>query len=593
MDCCFPTMHVFDRWGARKGVAVPCSEVVHTGDLEGVDALAFETMDPVMKGDRLLWCDGGEWREHEVSSVSASTEGAVAVKAEGSVCELSGDYIEQQYLSKAGAAQAFSSALAGTRWVPEVEDGVDATVTCWLYHADVLSAVRKLAQMMGLELQPVIEVSELGVDRRVLHVTERIGGWRGARFDYGRNLLACRRTVLSDKVKTALYGYGAGLPVYDDEGTWHGGYSRKLTLSSVNSGVNWVGNEGSREIWGRPSVDGSGKEHVFGEAVFPDCEDPEELLRLTLDELARVSVPKVSYEVDAACLDGNCPGLGDDVLVTDPILPGGRALERCIRRERRFEMGMRCALVLGEKAPDMHSEVEGLAMRLDAMEDAIRDMSSEVAVIGSEVFSAAVEPEPEPEPVPGDFRARALLLDDGTLELTYLGDESSPNGGVVAVAFDVVEGCAKVADVPWHGSMKDISALVMDSSFTGAGIKDVSYWFYAATNLASVSGMRYLGGLTGLRYTFTSCTALAELDLRGFALGGNADLYFTFGACNSLERILADADWVLPALSSGYQTFYNCTSLVGGNGTAYSSSRSAGSYLVVDQEGSPGYLTAG
>ena len=81
MGSCFPTMHVFDRWGARKGVAVPCSEVVHTGDLEGVDALAFETMDPVMKGDRLLWCDGGEWREHEVSSVSMRTEGAVAVKA--------------------------------------------------------------------------------------------------------------------------------------------------------------------------------------------------------------------------------------------------------------------------------------------------------------------------------------------------------------------------------------------------------------------------------------------------------------------------------------------------------------------------------
>lgn len=591
MDSCFPTMHVFDRWGARRGVSVPCGEVVHTDDLEGVDALAFETMDPVMKGDRLVWLDGSEWREHEVSSVSASTEGVVAVKAEGSVCELSGDYIEQQYLSKAAAAQAFATALAGTRWVPEVADGIDASVTCWLYHSDVLGAVRRLAQMMGLELQSVIEVSERGVDRRVLRITEGIGGWRGARFDYGRNLLACRRTVLSDKVRTALYGYGAGLPVYDDEDAWHGGYSRKLTIGSVNSGVNWVGSEESREIWGRPSVDGSGKEHVYGEVVFPDCDDAGQLLRLTLDELARVSAPKVSYEVDAACFDGVCPGLGDDVLVTDPILPGGRALERCIRRERRFGAGMRCALVLGEKAPDMHSEVEGLAMRLDAMEDAVRDMSSEVAVIGGEVFSASVEP--EPEPVPGDFRARALLLDDGTLELTYLGDEGSPSGGTVSAVFAVAGGCTKVADVSWHGSMKDITALVVDSSFAGARIKDVSYWFYAATNLASVSGMRYLNGLTGLRYAFTSCTALAELDLRGFALGGDADLYYTFGACSSLERILADADWVLPVLSSGYQTFYNCTSLVGGNGTAYNSTRSAGSYMEVDQEGNPGYLTAG
>ena len=87
-------------------------------------------------------------------------------------------------------------------------------------------------------------------------------------------------------------------------------------------------------------------------------------------------------------------------------------------------------------------------------------------------------------------------------------------------------------------------------------------------------------------------TAGTVLDLRGFSLGAGANLRFAFAANKSLTTILVDTDWVLPTLGNGYQAFCNCTSLVGGNGTAYASSDAGGSYMVIDAEGSAGYLTA-
>ena len=58
--------------------------------------------------------------------------------------------------------------------------------------------------------------------------------------------------------------------------------------------------------------------------------------------------------------------------------------------------------------------------------------------------------------------------------------------------------------------------------------------------------------------------------------------------------IWADADWALPTSGvSGFQTFYQCFSLVGGAGSTYASSRAGYQYMRIDGGTSPpGYLTA-
>lgn len=83
------------------------------------------------------------------------------------------------------------------------------------------------------------------------------------------------------------------------------------------------------------------------------------------------------------------------------------------------------------------------------------------------------------------------------------------------------------------------------------------------------------------------------LDLRGFSLPDGCSLKMTFAAASSLVTVTVDADWALPTVADSYATFYNCSKIVGGNGTVYNSSRMSAAYMVIDTASTVGYLTAG
>ena len=87
-----------------------------------------------------------------------------------------------------------------------------------------------------------------------------------------------------------------------------------------------------------------------------------------------------------------------------------------------------------------------------------------------------------------------------------------------------------------------------------------------------MTGMGNLCGVREMQHTFNSCEGLTEIDLSGLDPSSLEDLAYTFGGCGSLVTIWADADWALPSSGvSGFQTFYQCASLVGGAGTTYAS----------------------
>ncbi len=119
------------------------------------------------------------------------------------------------------------------------------------------------------------------------------------------------------------------------------------------------------------------------------------------------------------------------------------------------------------------------------------------------------------------------------------------------------------------------------------------YIFYSCTSLASVSGLGNLTGVHSMRFMFASC-AVTTLDFRGFDPSTLTDLYYAFSGCSKLTTIYADATWALPTSGiSGSQCFYSCsTSLVGGNGTVWASSKTAYTYFRIDTAGAPGYITA-
>lgn len=388
-----PTLYLFDRFDGRLGILPAVGAVTHTEELGGEDTIEFDCALAPEKGERLLWRDpaDGVWREHVVVRTDEPLGAPAHVYAESSLCELLGDFVEEERLVAKTASEALAAVLATTRWaVGDV--GVGATErSCLLYHVNALAALRRVEEVWGGEAEAVITVVGGRVSARTVNLPARRGTWRGARFAYGKTLAACTRTVLEDEVFTALYGYGKGLPVYDEQGAPTGGYTRRLTFGSVNNGVNWVGDEGAREVWGRPDGAG-GKAHRFGHVVFPDCEDAEELKALTTAALGAACAPKVSYEVDVVAVDGGAGvRLGDDVAVIDSSRePTWHLRARCVRRVRELGEGEPAVhLTLGSVERTTWAASADVAARVTAVEETAAAASDTVASyedLGSEEF---------------------------------------------------------------------------------------------------------------------------------------------------------------------------------------------------------------
>ena len=301
-----PTLYLFDRWDERLGVLPTLGFMTHTEGLGGEDTLEFGCLVAPEKGDRLVWRDPdtGAWREHEAVRTDEETAGIAHVYAESSLCELLRDFVEEEQLVAKTVSQAMA-AVAHTRWSLGTVSCDDSTKRgALLCHSNALAALRGVESVWDGELECSYEVSDGRISKRTVSLLDRRGGWHGARFSYGHNLVGCMRTVLEDEAFTALYGWGKGLPIEDDEGNATGGYTRRLSFADVNGGAKWVGDEDARALWGRWDAARGERVHSFGQVVFADCEDASELLTLTKAALAAACLPKVSYERDVAVIDG-------------------------------------------------------------------------------------------------------------------------------------------------------------------------------------------------------------------------------------------------------------------------------------------------
>lgn len=356
-----PTLFRFSRWDERIGTLPVLGELVHTEELNGEDTLEFQCREVPDKGDRLLWLDGGTWREHVVVRTDEPLNGVCSVYAESSLCELLDDFIEEVQLSYRTAAQALAAVLSPTRWgIAYCADL--GTAGALIYHQNALWGLRRVAEVWDGEITPVIAVSGGRVASRSVRLDARRGSWSGVRFTYGKNMAGCTRTVLEQDVYTALYGFGAGLPYTDEDGNYIAGYRRKLTFGSVNGGVNYVEDTTARDTWGRWNADRTAKVHSFGMVNFSDETDPARLLVLTRRALAEAVQPKVSYEVDVAVLDADDAGLGDTVAVIDTSRnPQWRLTARIVRRVRTFGESVLARVTIGTVQPVDYASVSTLA----------------------------------------------------------------------------------------------------------------------------------------------------------------------------------------------------------------------------------------
>ena len=132
------------------------------------------------------------------------------------------------------------------------------------------------------------------------------------------------------------------------------------------------------------------------------------------------------------------------------------------------------------------------------------------------------------------------------------------------------------------------------TSFNTSNVEDMNSMFYYCEKLTSLDLSKFnTSKVTNMSRMFHFCKNLTSLDLSSFNTEKVTDMSYMFIGCDNLQTIICNDNWsVSTALTDSYNMFYNCTSLVGGNGTKYDENNIDAAYAHPDEEGNPGYFTA-
>ena len=358
---CGLTLFWFDRDDVRRGILHPLGPFTHKEELRGDDTLVFWSREVPEKYDRLVWRDpaDGRWREHVVvKAEEVLGEPGCKVLARTSLCDLDAVFTEETRFIRTHVFEALTKimgALYPRRWGIEADEEY-GSIESLAYHVGGYEALRAIETEGTIEFEPRIAAGARGVTARAVCLADGgLGAWRGLRLEYARDLNWCRRTVLEADVYTRLYGYGAGVPVFDASGNFTGGYHRRLTMEDAvidaykhTYGKKYREDDEARKKWG--IVAGAEKLHREGQVIFPDEDTPYGVYRRTELALRKLKEPRVIYEADASGLAGGCDaGLGDRVAVVDTSRsPAWRLRARVTGRERVLGDGaMRATLTIG------------------------------------------------------------------------------------------------------------------------------------------------------------------------------------------------------------------------------------------------------
>jgi len=129
------------------------------------------------------------------------------------------------------------------------------------------------------------------------------------------------------------------------------------------------------------------------------------------------------------------------------------------------------------------------------------------------------------------------------------------------------------------------------SNFNTANVTTMSYIFNGCAALTTLDLSNFnTANVTSMTSMFSGCAALTTLDLSNFNTANVTSMTSMFQSCTVLTTIYG-GDWAKKPGLAQTDMFRNCTSLVGGNGTTYSSAHINAEYARIDRPGTPGYFT--
>lgn len=293
-------------------------------EINGEHSLEITTTRVLDKGTRLLYQDGrSKWREFVVAGVDAEhASGNRAIGTYYCVWSVQNDLmgvtvsVMPGVQSPTTAALALDSLLSSTsRWVRGTVTNT-ATGGASMYDRSAWEALSTLVEVWGGEVDATITTSTTGgVTGRAVDLHAQQGEQTAKRrFDFGADLLSVKRTLADDPLFCRISPRGAG------EETDAGGYGRKITIASVNSGVDYL--EYSPMVDAAKLPKSGGYEYPTLIVENSDCKTPTELKTWAQSVLAEYCTPKVSYEIDVVQagvegVDVSGVSLGDAVQVVD------------------------------------------------------------------------------------------------------------------------------------------------------------------------------------------------------------------------------------------------------------------------------------
>lgn len=321
-------IYCLDRYGVVLGAldnsapqACPFWNDSHVETLDGELSYDFECPGDhevsqfIQPENQVLWRDhDGSNRLARIKVVDEQSEAdgshIKVVHAEGTHGDLNGLIVRPMTFAGEPIADAIATLVAASDWdVGEIEfDGIiDLELNDY---PTVLSAVREVISMSGLEWRFRVEFDGNRVTGRYIDGVSQLGRVTGKRFAYSHDIKGLRRTLDSSERITAAIGVGAAKS--DGNVTTFADVVWEAPDDPVDKtiGQDWVGIE----------TDGP---HVFG--VFEDADEtsPTKLLDKTWLWLQSRIETAVSYEIDAALLDviegheHDRVALGDTVVVVD------------------------------------------------------------------------------------------------------------------------------------------------------------------------------------------------------------------------------------------------------------------------------------
>ena len=302
-------------------------------EVNGEHSLSITTSRVLAKETRVLTCDAtGTWREYVVVGEDAEHAGgrraigtyyavwSLQHDLTGVRCD--GEGSQPGVRTPVSAAVALAAAIHGTaRWgVGTVTQTSTGGASMWRRSA--WEALGILTKVWGGEIEPTITVGRSGVTSRAVNLYSRQGSASVTRrFDYSRDLTGIRRVVSEDPVYVRIVPLGKG------EETEDGGVGRKIDISSVNGGVDYLEADAAIVQAFRLPDGSGGYEYPTCYAENTDCESPVDLKAWGLSVIGDYATPKVSYEASvlqlaAAGMDVQGIGLGDAVDVVDTAFGG-------------------------------------------------------------------------------------------------------------------------------------------------------------------------------------------------------------------------------------------------------------------------------